>query len=97
MADLGTIGHSHSHSRDYVPRDSSRRGSLSITGTARVNEVADRTTITLFSVRAMVPLMSVESATDGSFAVRNILAGRYVVVVHGRQDYLPGTFAVDVS
>lgn len=97
MADRGAIGHTSSIPRADLPRDSSRRGSLDLTGTARLNEVAHRTTLTLFSVRSMFPLVSVQSADNGAFAFRNLAAGRYVVIVHGQQDYLPGAFAVDVS
>lgn len=97
MADRGAIGHTSSVPRGDFPRDSSRRGSLDLTGTARVNEIAHRTTLTLFSVRSMFPLISIQSAADGAFAFRNLAAGRYIVIVHGQQDYLPGTFAVDVS
>ena len=97
MADRGAIGHTTSTPRADLPRDSSRRGALDLTGTARLNEVAHRTTLSLYSVRSMHPLISIQSAADGTFAFRNLAAGRYVVIVHGQQDYLPGIFAIDVS
>ncbi len=97
MADKGAIGKTHSTRIVSLPRDTLRRGALTITGTARVNEVSTRTTVHLFGLRSSSPLMSVESDASGAFTVRNIAAGRYLVMVYGRGDYLPGLFAVDVS
>lgn len=98
MADRGSIGHSTAVARADIPRDSLRRGSLSITGTGRNDEVAGRTTLWLFGSLGMHPLMAVESsAAGGAFAFRNLAAGRYFVVVHGQQNFLPGIYAVDVS
>lgn len=98
MADKGTVGKYVTKPGLVVaPRERLRQGQLSITGTAQLDEVAGPAVVWVFGQRGILPLVAVQVPPSGSLAVRNLAAGRYIVIVHGQQDYLPGVYAVDVS
>lgn len=97
MADKGTVGAFMGPSYAVQkPISPANFGTLSITGTAQLNEVPANALVRVFSMRGRA-LCATESAADGSFAVRNLAAGRYLLWVDGWQRYLPELYAVDVS
>ena len=98
MADLGAIGLSGDDQLNLSPpTDREFLGSLSITGTAQVDESPAGTLIVVHALRSHKRLMEIWSRGDGSFAVYNLAAGTYVLTVYGNGDFLPGNFAVAVS
>lgn len=98
MADKGTVGHYKTQDRHIIaPRERERVGNLAITGTAQLNEVSGPAVLWLFGARGMNFLCAIQAATNGSFTISNLAAGRYTVVIHGKQFYLPGVYVVDVS
>lgn len=98
MADKGTVGARVTQPGLIVgPRDRLRYGALSISGTAQLNETPAPAVVWVCGARGVFPMLAVQAAADGSFVAYNLAAGRYIVIVHGQQEYLPGVHAVDVS
>jgi len=98
MADKGTVGARVTQPGLIVgPRDRLRYGALTISGTARLNEIAAPAVVWVCGSRGIFPMQAIQAAANGAFTAYNLAAGRYILIVHGQQDYLPGVHAVDVS
>lgn len=98
MADKGTVGlRFPPPPAGHGPKLRRLYGTLSITGTAQLNEVPGAAVVWLFDSVGMTWQSVCQAKADGSFALYNLAAGRYILVIHGQQTYLPGIFAVDVS
>lgn len=98
MADKGAVGKYVTKPASIVaPRERLRQGQLTISGTAQLDEVAGPAVVWLFGQRGILPLLAVQASASGAFTARNLAAGRYVLIVHGQQVFLPAVYAVDVS